>query len=306
MSNPKKQHYVPQVYLKNFSFSDKEPYKIYALCKKENRIFPVNVSDTSVEHNFYTVNKRSDPYIVETTYATVIEPMLARVITKIRKSCENILIQNHTCVLNPKDKIDMAYSMIFQLFRGKITREYTRKQYLSLAPVVAGEVKEVFNPISEQQEIILNEITTSEDYYKLIATSTALNYEKVKSITEELLKRHFVIFKICGNSEFITSDNPVTFMDAETLDVTPFRNGLATPKTIVYFPITPKLLLAAYHPNYYFNTFSKYDCRLEYIDSDKEFNFINTYNYKQVESSYAYVYSRNEETLKNIIASKWR
>lgn len=56
--------------------------------------------------------------------------------------------------------------------------------------------------------------------------------------------------------EFVTSDNPVMFINSETADATPYTNGIIYPKTLLYFPLSPYLILAAYHPNSFFENFS--------------------------------------------------
>ena len=68
MSEPKKQHYVPQLYLRNFS-SEINTEKIYVKSKRTSKLYLANISDTAAQRNFYTVNKYEDKYIWEKHFA---------------------------------------------------------------------------------------------------------------------------------------------------------------------------------------------------------------------------------------------
>ena len=56
MSQPRKQHYVPQVYLKNFSFGGDKSPKIFVLSTSSQKIFQRAVEEVAVEKDFYTIN----------------------------------------------------------------------------------------------------------------------------------------------------------------------------------------------------------------------------------------------------------
>lgn len=99
---------------------------------------------------------------------------------------------------------------------------------------------------------------------------------------------------------FVTSDNPVVLMDIDSHDVTPFRNGLANSKTLIYYPISPKLLLGAYHPDLYFGALGQMDGCIEILDGNKEKQFIHTQNKKQREQS-NYIYAQSKETLETLL-----
>lgn len=119
MSEPKKHHYVPQVYLRNFSFGKEKNPKLHVLATSSGRIYPANVCDSAAERDFYTVDSLVDKYMWEKHYASTIEPILGDLIKKLRSRCENVLIQNNALVLTQEEKFQLALSMLFQLSRGK-------------------------------------------------------------------------------------------------------------------------------------------------------------------------------------------
>lgn len=68
MREPKKQHYVPQTYLKNFA-TGKKNKSLYVLSASPRKIYSSQVEDTAAERNFYTVKRLKNKYIWENTYA---------------------------------------------------------------------------------------------------------------------------------------------------------------------------------------------------------------------------------------------
>lgn len=128
---------------------------------------------------------------------------------------------------------------------------------------------------------------------------TFLDPERIIDIAEFLYVRHFVLYRIRNSSlEFITSDNPVMFVDGTTKDATPFSNGLRSPNTIAYYPISPKLLLGAMHPNIAFGVLSRSDCRIFDLDTRRDANFISTINRKQIEQCFRQAFAKSEDVLK--------
>ena len=144
MNEPKKQHYVPQLYLKNFS-SEINPEKIYVKSKVPSKLYLANISDTAAQRNFYTVNKFEDKYILERHFSSTIEPMLSSIIKIIRSKAENNLIQNGICILSGEEKEKLALSIIFQFLRSTNTRDYEKKLYNENLPIAFAKAKERFS-----------------------------------------------------------------------------------------------------------------------------------------------------------------
>lgn len=62
MNEPRKQHYVPQLYLKNFSFGSKKNPQLNILSISPNKLYVANVKDTAVKRDLYTLYNREDRY----------------------------------------------------------------------------------------------------------------------------------------------------------------------------------------------------------------------------------------------------
>lgn len=268
MSEPKKQHYVPQTYLKNFS----------------------------------TIEHLKDKYIWENIYAKHVEPSLGELLHRVRFNCENKLIQNNATVITEEQKILLSINIVIQMFRGKHARIYEKKLYNELFPEIFSDAKKRFPEMNENvEQRLFQKYSTDDNYFKAISMKIKFDDKRMKNLSEILVRRNFVFYRINGHaSSFVTSDNPVIFMDLVTQNVKPFSNGLINPTTIVYFPISPKLLLTVYHPNVFWGCLNNMDCSLQIIDSLCDKNFIDTCNIKRFEHCDKYVYANSKDVLENI------
>lgn len=53
---------------------------------------------------------------------------------------------------------------------------------------------------------------------KLSAMDATVDINRICGIAEELLNRCWMVYRINGKSEFVTSDNPIMFMDGQTFN----------------------------------------------------------------------------------------
>lgn len=300
MSEPVRQHYVPQTYLKHFSFDINSPWRIYVLHKRKRKITSSSIRDAAVERHFYTVKKHEDNYIWEKYYADNIEPLMDSVISKILKTCDSALLQNYTSIITAEMKEQIAVVIISQLLRGKHSRDLEKKFYNKALPGVMKRARELFGPLDEKNEMIIKDFEDKDDYFKLVSMETTLNIDSLKKYVDILLQRAFVVFKILGDQEFVTSDNPVMLVDANSLDATPFKNGLAQHSTVVYFPISPRIIIAAYPPNLFLGLLNEYNGKFVFIDSHQNSNFIKMHNSKQFEQCYDQVYAKGRQFLESL------
>lgn len=301
MSEPMKQHYVPQTYLRRFSVAFKKIHKIYTLHKDKREIYFTGIRDTAAERHFYTVESSEDKYQWEKTYANEVEPILDEVLTEIITKSNNVLLRNRTPIIKDELKYKLCISIVFQLLRGKHSRDLQHKVYSDSAPSIIEKLRKLDIVFDDSKERIIDDFLEGKKYFKDISFDAAFNLDEIEKYTNILFKKSFVLYKICGDADFITSDNPVMFMDSITLDVKPFRNGLLNNRTIVFFPLSPKLMIAIYSPDYFFGELSQYDGKILYIDAIKEKSFIKNINTKQSQHSYNQIYARNERDLKDYL-----
>lgn len=299
-NNPTRQHHIPQVYLRNFCNASKG---IAVIDKYSQKVFSTGIRAVGAENDFYTLDKMEDPYCWEHIYANGIEPWMGELIPKIISQA-NFLVRNGAIIINDSEKVRLAAIMVMQLLRGKQSRDYERKLYQSYLPETLKKTKEVFGPLSNKQNELLRAYENDDYYFKRTSMDLALDSKRITQYTEIIANNDFVFYRIQGDMEFITSDNPVMLINSVTGNARPFANGLLKMSTAVYYPLSPKLLLCVLHPEFVLGTFSGKDCCLVDLDSNKEVRFISTINRKQIEQCSQHAFSRSEDVLKQYVSKK--
>lgn len=251
------------------------------------------------EKNFYTLNKHQDPYCWEKFYARNIEPLMGTLLSKIISKA-NIVVRNGYHIIDKEEKMQLAYIMVMQLFRGKQSRKYEEALFKKLLPDVFEKVRKNFGTLSSQQLALLDDFELDTYYFKQTSMEVTLDYERIIQYVNVLGWHKFIFLHLCGDKEFVTSDNPVMFLNISTSDARPFANGLLQKETAVYYPLSPKLLLWGVHPKAYFQEIIDLDESLVHLNETKEKRFIDFINRKQYEQCYNQVYASKEVTLNKI------
>lgn len=136
-NNPINQHYVPQVYLRNFCGTNGS---IAVLNKNTRKIFSTGTAGVGFEKNFYTLNKHQAPYCWENFYAKKIESLMETLLSKIISKA-SIVVRNGYHIIDEEEKIKLVYIMVMQLFCGKQSRKYKEALFKKLLPDVFEKVK---------------------------------------------------------------------------------------------------------------------------------------------------------------------
>lgn len=298
MSEPKKQHYVPQTYLRNFSFKNNDMEKIWVFSKIRNKKYVANVSDTSAERHFYSLDRFTDKYIVENFFAEEIEPILKKITDKILFLSQCVLINDWVPIISNKDKIDLTTCVVYQLLRSTNTRNYAYKKFQELLPDAYESVYDRFGKENIDWSIIDSIFFNNKEMMKEISIEVTLNKELINKMINILYDKIFLLMKISGNEEFVTSDNPVMLLNSLTSDVTPFKNGISQNSTIIYYPLTSKILLGIFDSDSIFKYVQENDCSLIKLKNDS--NFISKVNKKQLDHCKEYVYSHRNEDINKL------
>lgn len=301
MSNPKKQHYVPQAYLKNFSYISHKTPKVYVLSKSNNKIYQASVCDVGAEKDFYTIVHFEDSYVWERHYAANIEPLLSDILKSISQKCNNILIQDRSTILTYNEKTQITLSLIFQLLRGPQTRAFEKLIYDTVFPDVKAEIQEQFSPLSDSQLQFFDKTKDNNDFFKWIAMNIIFDEERLERFFNIIINRTFVLYKIVGKGAFVTSDNPVMIVNIINANAAPFSNGITDEHSVIYFPLSSQLLLGVYHPKLFSGVLRNLDSRLKILYGPKEENFICNHNKLQKTQCFNYIYSQTRASLDSIL-----
>ena len=296
------QHHVPKVYLKNFCSKEG---RISVLDTFTEKVFSASLDNVGKERDYYTLDKLDDPYCWEHAYANGIEPLMNKIIPRILSKI-NVLVQSGTPVMDESEKAHMAIIMVIQMLRGQQCREYESRIFQSELPGIIERAKTVFGHFTSKEQSLVQAYQEDEFYFKRSIMDASLSPERIRRYAEVLYNRNISLFYLRGDLEFVSSDNPVMFINSHTADATPFTNGLLQESTLVYYPLSPKVLLCATHPEAFFRALSKTDCCLVPLSSGREEKFIHTINKKQAEQCYRQVYAQSQETLNEFLQCNQR
>lgn len=267
MKEPRKHHYVPRVYLKNFTLQKKDEWYIEVIDKTKDQSYTANIKDIAAEKDFYRVNSKDDEFYWEHYYAEHIESIIPTTFNNLIAACT--LSVDRSPVISSDIKLKLAKIICSQLLRTKKSRETHFKIGQSAANNVLTKVKEQFKGLlSEENMAFLNNFNYDDVLNKVISLPIINEEDRVNRFIDILLKRYWVVYKNINyiKSPFITSDHPVVFYNIITAEMGFSNNGLGIPHTAIFFPINRQLLIGLYTESMYFNQMSELNNKILIVD----------------------------------------
>lgn len=217
--------------------------------------------------------------------------ILSRIISQA-----NMFVTKGALVIDDNDKLSLAHIIITQLLRGKYNREFSKEIYKAIFHQLVHEAENQIGSFSTEQLKKIYSLLYNENALKGLSMGVVLNPKRIEEYSYTLCNHIFIFYRIDGDMEFVTSDNPVMFLNTETHNVQPFTNGMLNEKVLIYYPISPKILLCAY-PKLLYSALLPYNDRLLPFTAKTNKDYINFINYKQMEQSYNQVYAHRSQEL---------
>lgn len=239
------QHYVPRLYLKNFSKKKGKEYFVDVYEKGTKRIFNTNIKNICAEKDIYTLDKNSnfhsDAFVFEKIYAEWIEPLYQK--------AYDILTNDKIFIISTTERIEVLTGILQLYYRNPhILADTLESLCLDIKNQFSNRGKEDigFTYLSEyfsyndwnQESVIqyfIKELTNEYKEKHLLETQKIIDFHK-NSI--------FEVSKIIDEGSFITSDNPLSIEDI----VNPSRNPLVKSKEFT-IPLNHKYALKIFHDN---------------------------------------------------------
>jgi len=293
----KRQHFVPQTYLRNFSIERKKnQYQIFAAPKTNmEEIFPSNIENVCVHKDLYTLpgETEDERMLIEKFYGDAYE-------SEYNKMYE-ILTDDSARKISSDDSAFIISSMITMFFRTtRIMVEHNEIMYRSFESIVQlckQTGKEYF--MFEDEKIMLNGRNAEQlliDHKKESRVPQVITQLDVALRLIQTRKNDSIqVIKIKKNGpEYITSDNPVTLYNIESRHVAPFD-----PKNIISMPLNGqyKVVLLPYENPGFISRISH--------DDNMSYSEVLTNGYEQLGSSEKFVLG-TENGLKEFIEIKKR
>lgn len=272
MKKVKKQHYVPQFYLKRFT---KDGNSLFVFDKIEKRIFETNMINVANERYFYDITWHGDLSTLDTQ---LIEKELARIETLFSENIELLLAE----VEKRKNfaKTDMSTLGNFIVIQWLRTKNFRTAYIEDWKKMIKGELNKELKArnikISENEY----EIRIKEDFQKVMHNHIIFNWNFLFKVLN-LIKNHIWFIGINNTSiNFITSDNPVVKKPHLTSD------GIASKGIEIALPLSLRYILILWERSY-FKDFINLDCKAKYLSISK----VKYYNNLQLQQSYRQVFS---------------
>lgn len=249
----KYQHFVPQVYLRNFSF-DAEHIHVYDLERRvseprliedvggENYFNDMKISELkdfsskyrlTIDFSKITQKDLSGDQPLEKYFGEVIEGELFKSVQKVIDCYNNNPTTYQSFVFNDNDKYNWSLYSVFQFFRTKTFKD-------NLERTMADGNRQVIAILKQYERA--HDIDLSEKMEEIERASHKLS---IRELQQNMLKDtdHMIgmanihcfgyqwyIAVASQNKEFVTSDNPCSF-----------AVRYSDPKSELYFPISNKL-----------------------------------------------------------------
>lgn len=244
-----KNHIVPKRYLDRFADKGRSQYMIGTRIIEQGKVrfFMQATENVGYEKDIYDIDYLEDPKYWEHFFAKTQDALCGKELDRIIAAAT--LSAPDARILGDHEKDILARIMISQLLRVPSSLNHTKSIY----PAISAEVKSMVRaalPLKDRRkyEQTIKRAHLSDMQIKHLHFSSAFdptNFEKYCSLLKDRL--WIVAYNtLRSNMPFVTSDHPVLvekfFSNSKGLQV----NGLSSPMTCFFFPISPSVAIINY------------------------------------------------------------
>lgn len=287
--------------MKFFCNSRKNGRYVFVYNKTDKKLFESEISNVSVERNFYRLELAEQPLGWEDFYSKEVEPFYGTDIKQLVESVSKKQLDLNNTVLSEEIKAILAQLIIHQLIRGRGAREfmdsYLDRQSCEIKEIAYTRFRNYLTPSLKER---IDYLVDDPNMRRIAMADASLNNTRILRLSALLLERVWVLLKTEEENEFLTSDNPVMFLDHDTQRATAFTNGLLSPSTVVYYPLSFNLVIVLY-PKLYKNQMIEMKDKLVVLDRNTVCEFVETINKKQIEQCKRQAFAKSRETFEAIV-----
>ena len=293
-----RQHIVSQAYLKRFAQKNvnNSGANIAVYQKETDTLFISAVKRVAFEKNYYDITNKENTKYWEEHFATHIEPLYGNELTNIISSI--MLSNSNENVLNPSQKFSLAMMIVFQIIRvpkflkgrfqnGEVIFDETIRELIQLMPMefISKDI-EVLVDLKRERKNLIKDITI-----ELIA-----QHDMLVRLAKYIENRTWLFYINNTEIPFVTSDNPVLMFNFVTNSINREDVGIGRDDTIVYYPLTSRILLELLPQN---EDYKRFDNSIIVLGNEK-LKFVKSLNtgqllvsHKQVFMHPRYSFSKN-------------
>lgn len=289
----RKQHYLPECYLKNFSFDGKGIF-VYRKNLKEN-VFRQSISNIACEKNFYDIPEKyllpeySDKvqYIEKDVFAGGFEKLFSELLPKIITNCSSWTAKLPIKIINSKERDYFAELIALQYLRlpqfrkryWEANKDLQKKRADIITSFLAAQ-----NPQFKDEKVSLEfDEKAASAYHSDFILDESWRYK----IQDQIVKKNWIYYYTDKN--VYTSDNPI-LLKPHLPNSKRFIEGFAMKGVEIIFPISSKIILTIWDEEY-FPESSRFNNSVVMLEDKK----LREYNYYQYCFSRAEVYSSTKD-----------
>lgn len=291
MQRKKRQHYVPQFHLKNFSLEKKvkkkKEYYIHFFDKTSEINDIANIRNKAQEKYFYDINNDQK-----------IENSLEKIESEVSKVYRGILSNEDISLLEiPRTRGLMSLFLAIQFIRTKYNRELSG----TIIKKIRKFLYEKYGQIGNDLEKYLNNAISKEDMEKSHLNQFSPN--NIFNFSKMFLLKKWILLVNKTDIPFWTSDNPIVPLNP--FNSYPYGNGgVISSGTKLYFPISTELCLCLLDPEIYrsyirLERIDPYYTLLNVMKAEKylitDISHVLFQNSLQVKGSFREFYSKNSD-----------
>ena len=292
----KKEHYVPQVYLRRFCVSA-EKVNVYDKVNNEIRLNQPLLNVAS-ERYFYDIDliayneelkargeptldesfpgfEKIDPQYIEHMFGRGIEGAYEQ---KIGHIIDSLLEKSDWYLKNcfaitQEDKMFFALWAAHQFVRTKSFRETVSKIHQATAQAITTFTNQ---NVPEDEKIVVS-VRTDKTAKQALHANMIMDTETITHFAEIMFLHSWIIAVNKSACPFVTSDNPITTIPHD-FSRGFAGSGLASPKVEIFFPLSPHIGIMMYERQH---GFEKLDCRsilCTNADTIMQYNYVTLSN----------------------------
>ena len=265
------QHIVPKRYLDRFGVKGRNTTIIGTRIVKNGKVefFTTSTDGVGYIKNYYDVTDKDDPKYWEHFFAKEIDTLCGRDMENI--IAKVTLSRQSTTVLSLSDKEVLSKVIVAQLMRIPGNLNYVAGHiYPRVSKQVKQEVASLLPPfLLQKYGEQLRNMEFSKQHQKEIVLNHAFEPKNFDRYCKIVQNGFWIVLVNALRSKmpFVTSDNPVLVEGIGKTETGLFSNGLASPTTCIFYPLSPVIAVAIYSREGIFGTAAdKYDGKKVEID----------------------------------------
>jgi len=279
MPKVKKQHYVPQFYLRRFAIDD----KLFLFDKFTQKVVPTNVRDAGSGSYFYDLPQKLMPPEADEIDEQIVEKALGEMESVFAVALDKSLATvERKRRINQKQKPAMAFFMALQFLRTPEQRQSGIELEEALANVLLKFHPDLTDADREYR------VKFNEEYAAFSHAQFMMDPKVWEEFTGILL-RHIWIIGVNNTAQpLYTSDNPIVRQPHKQHPHMSY-SGLASEGIEIDFPLSPRYILLIYERT----AFSRY-LRLENKCIPISADNVTYFNAAQISQSYRQIYAPSD------------